>query len=145
MYQKKYADARCLDVEYAVGDKVLLSTKNLRLHGTRKFCDRFVGPFVVVECIGNTAYHLDLSRSATLRVVHDVLHVLLLCGWLTNDVHADLPSIEIDGEAEYEVSEIKDHRERQGKMQYLTSFVGFDSSEDIWPSTAQLEHTPVLL
>ena len=120
-------------------------TKNLRLHGTRKFRDRFVGPFVITECIGNTAYHLDLLRSAALSGVHDVFHVLLLCGWLSNGVHADVPSIEIDGKAEYKVAEIKGHRERQGEIQYLTLFVGFDSSEDMWLSTAQLEHAPVLL
>ena len=80
-------------VEYAVRDKVLLSTKNLQLHGTRKFCDRFVGLFIVTECIGNTAYRLDLSCSAALSGVHNVFHVLLLCGWLTNGVHADVPSI----------------------------------------------------
>ena len=51
----------------------------------------------------------------------------------------------IDGEAEYEVAEIKGHHERQGEMQYLTSFVGFDSSEDMWLTTAQLEHAPMLL
>ena len=74
-----------------------MSTKNLRLHGTRKFRDRFVGPFLVTERIGNTAYRLDLSRSAALSGVHDVFHVSLLCAWLTNGVHADVPSIEIDG------------------------------------------------
>ena len=93
----------------------------------------------------NTAYRLDLSCSAALSGVHDVFHVLLLRGWLSNGVHADVPSIEIDGEAEYKVSKIKGHHESQGKMQYLTSFVGFDSSEDMWLSTAQLEHAPVLL
>ena len=123
----------------------MLSTKKLRLHGTRKFHDHFVRPFVVVEHIGNAAYHLDLLRSAALRGVHDVFHVLLLCGWLSNGVHADIPSIKIDGEAEYKVSKIKGHCEHQGEMQYLTSFVGFDSSEDMWLSTAQLEHAPVLL
>ena len=93
-------------------------------------------PFVVTERIGNTAYHLDLSCSAALRGVHDVFHVSLLHGWLSNGVHANVPSIEIDGEAEYKVSEIKGHREHQGEMQYLTLFVGFDSSEDMWLSTA---------
>ena len=122
-----------------------MSTKNLQLHGTRKFGDRFVGPFVVVERIGNTAYRLDLSRSAALSGVHNVFHVLWLCGWLSNGVHADAPSIKIDGKAEYEVSKIKGHREHQGEMQYLTLFVGFDSSEDMWLSTAQLEHARVLL
>ena len=65
-----------------------------------------------------------------------MFHVSLLRGWLSNGVHADVPPIEIDGEAEYEVAEIKGHRERQGEIQYLTSFVGFDSSEDMWLSTA---------
>ena len=120
-------------------------TKNLRLHGTRKFYDCLVGLFVVVECIGNMAYRLDLSQSAALRGVHDVFHVLLLRGWLSNGVHADVPSIKIDGKAEYKVSEIKVHHECQGEMQYLTLFVGFESSEDMWLSTAQLEHAPVLL
>ena len=98
-----------------------------------------------VERIGNTAYHLDLLRSAALRGVHDVFHVSLLCGWLSNGVHADVPSIKIGGEAEYEVSEIKGYCECQGEMQYLTLFAGFDSSEDMWLSTAQLEYAPVLL
>ena len=80
-----------------------------------------------------------------MRGVHDVFHVLLLHGWLTNGIHADIPPIEIDGKAEYEVSKIKGHHEHQGEMQYLTLFVGFDSSEDMWLSTAQLEHAPVLL
>ena len=104
-----------------------------------------MGPFIVIERIGNTAYRLDLSRSAALKSVHDVFHVLLLRSWLGNGVHADVPSIKIDGKAEYKVSEIKGHREHQGKMQYLTLFVGFDSSDDMWLSTAQLEHAPVLL
>ena len=57
------------------------------------------------------AYCLDLSRSAALRGVHDVFHVSLLCSWLTNGIHADVPAIEINGKAEYEVSKIKGHRE----------------------------------
>ena len=71
--------------------------------------------------------------------------VLLLHGWFSNDVHADMPPIKIDGKAEYKVVELKGHRERQGEMQYLTSFVGFDSSEVMWLSTVQLEHAPLLL
>ena len=53
--------------------------------------------------------------------------------------------IKIDGEAEYKVSKTKGHCEHQGEMQYLTLFLGFDSSEDMWLFTAQLEHAPVLL
>ena len=111
---------------------MLLLTRNLKLHGSHKFRDHFVGPFVITERIGATAYRFDLSSRAALRGVHNVFHVSLLCDWQNNGVHADVPPIEIDGEAENEVGEIKGHRVRNGKVQYLTSFAGFDSSEDMW-------------
>ena len=105
--------------------------KNLRLHGTRKFHDCLVGPFVVLKHIGKTAYHLDLSSCPVLRGVHNVFHVSLLRDWLSKGVHANVPSIEIDGKAEYKVASIKGHCEHNSELQYLTSFVGFDSSEDM--------------
>ena len=74
-----------------------------------------------------------------------MFYVSLLRGWLSNGVHADVSPIKIDGEAEYKVAKIKGHCEQQVKMQYLILFAGFDSSEDIWLSTSQLEHAPVLL
>ena len=43
-----------------------------------------------------------------------------------------MPPIEIDGEAEYKVGAIKEHRLYNGEMYYLIAFVGFDSSEDMW-------------
>ena len=56
-----------------------------------------------------------------------------------------MPPIEIDGEAEYKVASIKGHCERNGELQYLTLFVGFDNSGDMWLTAAQLEHAPQLL
>ena len=78
---------------------MLLWTKNLRLHGTWKYCDHFVGPFVVPKRFGKIAYHLELSLKAALRGVHNVFHVLLLHDWLGNGVHANVPPIKIDGKA----------------------------------------------
>ena len=88
---------------------MLLLTRNLKLHGSRKFRYRFVSSFVITERIGEIAYRLDLSSRAVLRGVHNVFHVSLLCDWQNNGVHADVPPIEIDGEAEYKVGEIKEH------------------------------------
>ena len=65
----------------------------------------------MTQRIGETAYRVDLSSCAALHGVHNVFHVLLLRDWHNNGVHADLPPIEIDGDAEYEVSSIKGHRE----------------------------------
>ena len=90
--------------------------RNLKLHGWHKFRDRFVGPFVITECIGATAYMLNLSLSAALHGVHNVFHVSLLCDWHNNRVHADVLLIKIDGEAEYKVGEIKGHRICNGEV-----------------------------
>ena len=96
-------------VKFDVGTKVLLSTHNLKLHGSSKFRDRFVGPFVIAEPIGETLYQLDLSLDAALHGMYNVFHVLLLRDWFNNQVDIDVPPIEIDGEAEYKVGEIKEH------------------------------------
>ena len=47
-------------------------------------------------------------------------------------MHADVPPIEIDGEAKYKAGEIKGHHICNGEVYYLTLFAGFDSSEDMW-------------
>ena len=102
--------------EFYVGAKVLLSMHNLILHGSCKFRDQFECLFVITECIGETAYRLDLLLCAALCEVHNAFHVSLLCDWHNNGVHADMPVIEIDGEAEYEVGEIKGHRVHNGEV-----------------------------
>ena len=51
--QAKYYDAKHRDVGYKVGDLVLLSTRNLKMKGIpSKLQKRFVGPFRVIEAIG---------------------------------------------------------------------------------------------
>ena len=95
---------------------MLLLKCNPKLHGLHKFRDQFVGPFVITEYSGKTAYRLDLSLHAALRGVHHVFHLSLLCDWHNNGVHADMPPIEIDGEAEYKVGEIKGHHVCNGEV-----------------------------
>ena len=60
-YQKRYFDAHHRQLEFEVGQKVLLSTKNLKLPGSRKLHPRWVGPFKVLQRIGAAAYKLDLA------------------------------------------------------------------------------------
>ena len=103
-------------VEFDVGAKVLLSTRNVKLHGSRKFRDRFVGPFIITERIGATAYRLDLSLRTALCGAYNIFRVSLLRDWQNNGVHADMPPIEIYGEAKYKVGEIKGHRIYNGEV-----------------------------
>ena len=77
--QQKYYDRKHRDVTYKVGDLVLLSTRNLKMKGTpAKIQRRFVGPFRVIEAIGQQAYRLSLPTDWK---IHPVFHVSLLKHW----------------------------------------------------------------
>ena len=56
-----------------MGDWVLLSTRNLYLAAVRKLCQRYVGPFQVLQSFGQCAYKLDLKGRFV--GVHDIFHV----------------------------------------------------------------------
>ena len=76
--QQKYFNQKHKPVQYNVGDKVLLTTKHIKLptdmlKKSRKFRNLYVGPFTVTERIGKNAYRLDLQH--TNSRIHDVFHV----------------------------------------------------------------------
>jgi hypothetical protein len=63
--------------EYAVGDRVLLSMKNLRSFRLNKKLDfLYKGSFKVIEKIGKQAYRLRLLEDW--RRIHSVFHMSLL-------------------------------------------------------------------
>ena len=47
-------------------------------------------------------------------------------------MHCTAPPVDIDDEAEYEVHCIKAHCMHRNELQFLMSFIGYDSSEDMW-------------
>ncbi|GJP69044.1 hypothetical protein CLOP_g25671, partial [Closterium sp. NIES-67] len=57
--QKSYADMKRREVSFEVGDKVLLSTMNIRLkiHGARKLFPRWIGPFEFQDILPNDLPH----------------------------------------------------------------------------------------
>ena len=77
--QKSYYDKKHWDVQFTVGDLVLLSTQNLRLKGIpHKLQRKFCGPYKIVEKIGTQAYRLKLLDS---WCIHPVFNVSLLKQW----------------------------------------------------------------
>lgn len=56
---KKYYDNKHRDVQFSVGDWVLLSSRNIKLRrASQKLADKFLGPFQVVRRVGKNAYRL---------------------------------------------------------------------------------------
>ena len=84
LYNKKH-----LPVEFEVGDRVLLSTRNMNIKNIpAKLRSRFCDPFVVTERIGQQAYRLEIPTN---WLVHDVFHVSLLKTWRTAS-YKEIPS-----------------------------------------------------
>nr|GEZ97901.1 retrotransposon protein, putative, Ty3-gypsy subclass [Tanacetum cinerariifolium] len=92
---KSYADLMRKPMEFRVRDKVMLKVspwKGVVRFGKRgKLNPRYVGPFKVLERIGDVAYKLDLPEE--LSRVHNTLHVSNL-----KKCHADEPlAVPLDG------------------------------------------------
>ncbi|XP_050919677.1 uncharacterized protein LOC127137247 [Lathyrus oleraceus] len=72
--QKSYADHRRRPLEFDEGDHVFLKvTPRLRLKGpfkSRKLSPRYIGPYQIIERIGEVAYKLALPPSPS--EMHDV-------------------------------------------------------------------------
>ncbi|GJV11690.1 putative reverse transcriptase domain-containing protein [Tanacetum coccineum] len=93
--QKSYADLKRKPMEFQVGDKVMLKVspwKGVVHFGKRgKLNPRYVGPFKVLEKVGEVAYKLELLEE--LSRVHNTFHVSNL-----KKCHANEPlAIPLDG------------------------------------------------
>ena len=75
--QKSYADRKIRDLEFMVGERVLLKVspmKGVMRFGKKgKLSPRYIGPFEIVERIGEVAYQLALPPG--LSGVHHVFHI----------------------------------------------------------------------
>ncbi|GJY83890.1 putative reverse transcriptase domain-containing protein [Tanacetum coccineum] len=93
--QKSYADLKRKPMEFQVGDKVMLKVspwKGVVRFGKRgKLNPRYVGPFKVIERVGEVAYKLELPEE--LSRVHNTFHVSNL-----KKCHTDEPlTVPLDG------------------------------------------------
>ncbi|GJV99809.1 hypothetical protein Tco_1555061 [Tanacetum coccineum] len=93
--QKSYADLKRKPMEFQVGDKVMLKVspwKGVVHFGKRgRLNPRYVGPFKVLEKVGEVAYKLKLPEE--LSKVHNTFHVPNL-----KKCHADKPlAVPLDG------------------------------------------------
>ena len=148
----EYANKSRLPHDFAVNDKVWLSTKNLSLEegsGSRKLHPKFCGPFTIKEKINNVTFRLEISAPMKARRIHDAFHVSLLKPFAEDPFQRDPqpePAITItDGHDEYEVEQILAHRKRRGKTQYLVKWKGYADHENTWQSAKDLENAEDIL
>jgi hypothetical protein len=59
----KYYNKKHKNMSYNVGDEVLLFSRNIRTRRAyKKFNDRFIGPFRVMEKVGRNTYKFNLLK-----------------------------------------------------------------------------------
>lgn len=87
--QKNYADTRRRPLEFAIGDHVFIRVSTMKglLHFGKKgkLSPRFIGPFEILERIGERAYKIALPPD--LSNVHNVFHISMLQRYLENPSH----------------------------------------------------------
>ena len=86
-------------LEFTVGDLVFLKVsptrRVVRFGNKGKLTPRFIGPFEVVQWVGECAYCLALLPS--LSGVHDVFHVSMLRKYIIDPSHMlDYSSVQLD-------------------------------------------------
>ncbi|KAJ9531025.1 hypothetical protein QJQ45_000977 [Haematococcus lacustris] len=133
------------DSMFQVGDRVLLSTMNLRnmVGKARKLLPRYVGPFRIEAHVGRDAVKLTLPQA--MSRIHPVFHVSLLRPYEGN--FGRLPPTELgwlDDSPQYEVERIVNHRHvRAGKAkEYLVKWKGYDDSDNTWEPASNLANAP---
>ncbi|XP_073019974.1 uncharacterized protein [Primulina eburnea] len=87
--QKSYADIRRRPLEFEVGDHVFVKIAPLkgimRFGRKEKLSPRIIGPFEILDRIGERAYRLALPPD--LDIVHNVFHVSMLKKNISNPSH----------------------------------------------------------
>jgi len=103
--QKSWADLQRRPLEFGVGDHVFLKispTKGVIRFGTRgKLSPRYIGPFEILDRVGDVSYRLALPPS--LDGVHNVFHVSQLRRYVKDDSHIlDHSELELQPDLSYQ-------------------------------------------
>eukprot|EP00878_Enallax_costatus_P001624 GHUV01001775.1.p1 GENE.GHUV01001775.1~~GHUV01001775.1.p1 ORF type:complete len:1469 (+),score=368.37 GHUV01001775.1:420-4826(+) len=131
------------EAAFKVGDKVLLSSKNVALKtpGVNKLLPKFLGPFTVKQVLSPVSYRLDLPSSMK---CHNVFHASLLLEYKSDGrEQPPPPALEFDdgeGGVWLEIDEILAHRKtaigRRDVMQYLVKWKGHGPECNEWRDEA---------
>ena len=142
--QAKYANQRRREVNFQLGDQVLLSTANLKNDKQApKLSPKFIGPFVIKRVVSPVTYELELPSS--MATIHPVFHISKLRAF--QDGSASFPSRAVpntrppaelldNGEEAWEVERVVDKRTRRygrhQRVEYLVIWKGYPEWEKTW-------------
>ena len=142
---KEYADKhRGKDIEYQIGDKVMISTKNLNLQtNSKKLSPLWLGPYSIEKIILKNAVKVKLPKDLK---IHPVLNVSQIKSALNpqfpNQKTENPPPVLVDNEEEYKVEKILKSRRRYRKLELLVQCKGYGEEHNSWEKITNLENAP---
>ena len=141
--------------DFKVGDQIFVKAKYFRsTRPSKKLSEKNLGPYTIIAQAGTHSFTLRLPDS--MKSVHPVFHVSQLepsvPNIIPNRVQSPPPPVKVDGEPEYEISEILDskvdHRRRNCKLLYLVCWSRYEGTDDetSWLLAMELGHSapPIL-
>ena len=133
---KYYNQRRTPAPDYQPRDKVYLDASNIQTtRPSQTLSHQKLGPFPIVNKVGNNAYPLQLPPS--MSRLHPVLNVVKLSPAPEDPIPGrhplppPLPEI-IDGEEEWVMEEILDSKVINQKLQYLVKWEGYGIEHNSW-------------
>ena len=125
--QRAYANQGRLDFTLQPDEMVLLNTKNIKFKrvgnvGSKKLMPKWIGPFKVVNMVGNAAVKLELPGSYR---IHNVFHVSLVKKYKKPPADIDMTPAEVlSEETNWVVHKVLTHKNRKTrKGQYYTEYL----------------------
>jgi len=136
----QYANQSRRDIEYNIGDKVLLDSENFKLANqiqrpNLSLLEKNLGPYTIEAKIDKLNYQLKLPKTMK---IHPIFHVTLLKKYHDPNEHfknrkplPPEPQV-LENEEYYEVEKILDKRMFRRQQQYLIKWKGYDDDENSW-------------
>jgi hypothetical protein len=139
--------------QFEIGQQAFVKAKFFRsTRPSQKLSDKYLGPFDIIGQAGTHSFTLRLPE--TIRGVHPVFHVSMLepatPNEIPNRVQSPPPPLEVQGELEYEISEVLDSKidkRRSCKLLYLVRWLGYENTDEeySWLPASELEHASELI
>jgi RNase H-like domain found in reverse transcriptase/Reverse transcriptase (RNA-dependent DNA polymerase)/Integrase zinc binding domain/Chromo (CHRromatin Organisation MOdifier) domain len=153
-YQSPADRLRLPAPEFKIGENAFVKAEFFKTtRPSKKLSEKNLGPYEIIARPGTHSVTLRLPQS--MRAIHPVFHVSQLepatPNPIPNRVQSPPPPVEVDGELEFEISEILDskynRRRRDCQLVYLVRWSGYENTpeETDWLVADELKNAPDLV